>query len=45
MKRQDGAKTSAGIFLFEPLGINFSKILIEIYTFLFNKMHLKMYVV
>ena len=30
-----------GIFLFEPLGTNFNEILIEIYTFSFKKMHLK----
>ena len=34
--------TNAGIMLIGPLGTNFSEILIEIYTFLFKKMHLKM---
>ena len=34
--------TNAGILLFEPLGTNFSEILIEIHTFSFKKMHLKM---
>ena len=34
--------TNAGILLIGPLGINFSEILIEINTFSFNKMHLKM---
>ena len=31
-----------GILLIEPLGRNFSEILIEIYTFSFKKIHLKM---
>ena len=34
--------TNAGILLIRPLGTNFSEILIEIHTFLFKKMHLKM---
>ena len=34
--------TSVGILLIRPLGANFSEILIEIYTFSFRKMHLKM---
>ena len=34
--------TNAGILLIEPLGIYFSEILIEIQTFSFKKMHLKM---
>ena len=33
--------TSAGILLIGPLGTNFSEFLIEIHTFLFKKMHLK----
>ena len=34
--------TNAGILLIGPLGTNFSEILIEIHTFPFKKMHLKM---
>ena len=34
--------TDVGILLIGPLGTNFSEILIEIYTFSFRKMHLKM---
>ena len=34
--------TTAGIVLIGPLGANVSEILIEIYIFLFKKMHLKM---
>ena len=34
--------TSARILLIGPLGTNFNDILIEIHTFLFKKMHLKM---
>ena len=41
-RRQAIIWTNAGIFLIGPLGINFSEILIEIYTFSFKKMHLKM---
>ena len=33
---------NAGILLIEPLGANFSEILIEIHTFSFKKMHFKM---
>ena len=39
---QDIMWTNAGILLIGPLGINFSEILIEINTFLFKRMHLKM---
>ena len=34
--------TNAGILLIQTLGTNFSEILIEINTFSFKKMHLKM---
>ena len=34
--------TNAEILLIGPLGTNFSEILIEIYTFSFKKMHMKM---
>ena len=34
--------TNAGLLLIGPLGTNFSEISIEIYTFSFKKMHLKM---
>ena len=34
--------TNAGISLIGPLGTNFSAIVVEIYTFSFKKMHLKM---
>ena len=34
--------TNAGIFLIGHLGINFSEIVMEINTFSFKKMHLKM---
>ena len=34
--------TNVGILLIGPLGTNFSEILIEIHTFSFRKMHLKM---
>ena len=34
--------TNAGILLIGPLETNFSEILIEIHTFSFKKMHLKM---
>ena len=40
--RQTIIRTNAGILLIGPLETNFSEILIEIYTFSFNKMHLKM---
>ena len=33
--------TSAGILLIKPLGMSFSKILLEIITFSFKKLHLK----
>ena len=41
-RRQAIIWTNAGIFLIGPLGTNFSEILIEIQTFSFKKMHLKM---
>ena len=41
-RRQAIIWTIAGIFLIGPMGTNFSKILIEIHTFSFMKMHLKM---
>ena len=41
-RRQAVIRTNAGILLIGPLGINLSKILIEIYSFSFNKMHWKM---
>ena len=41
-RRQAIIWTSVGILLTGPLGTNFSEILIEIHTFSFNKMHLKM---
>ena len=41
-RRQAIIWTNAGILLIEPLGTKFSEILIEIRTFSFNKMHLKM---
>ena len=34
--------TNAGILLIGPLGRNFSEMLFEIYTFSFEKVHLKM---
>ena len=34
--------TNTGILLIGPLGTNFSEILIEIYTFSFKNLHLKM---
>ena len=40
-RRQAIIWTNAGLLLIEPLGTNFSEILIEILTFSFNKMHLK----
>ena len=40
-RRQAIILTNAGILLIGPLGTNFSEILIEIYTFSFKKMHLK----
>ena len=41
-RQQDIIWTDAGILLIGPLGRNFSEILIEIYTFLFKKIRLKM---
>ena len=41
-RRQAIIWTNAGIMLIGPLGTNFSEILIEIYTFSFEKMYLKM---
>ena len=41
-RRQAIIWTNAGILLIEPLGTNFNEILIEIHTFSFKKMHLKM---
>ena len=41
-RRQAIIWTNAGILLIWPLGTNFTEILIEIHTFLFKKMHLKM---
>ena len=40
-RRQAIIWINAGIFLIQPLGTNFSEILIEILTFSFKKMHLK----
>ena len=41
-RRQSIIWTDAGILLIGPLGTNFSEILIDIHTFSFTKMHLKM---
>ena len=41
-RRQAIIWTNAGILSTGPLGTNFSEILIEIYTFSFKKIHLKM---
>ena len=41
-RRQAIIRTNVGILLIEPLGTNFSDILIEIMTFSVKKMHLKM---
>ena len=41
-QRQAIIWTNGGILFIEPLGTNFSEILIEIYTFSFTKMNLKM---
>ena len=41
-RRQAIIWTNAGILLFRPLGTKFSEILIEICTFSFKKMYLKM---
>ena len=40
-RRQAIIRINDGILLIEPLGTNFSEILIKIYTFSFKKMHLK----
>ena len=40
-RRQAIIWTNAGLLLIEPLGTNFSEILIEILTFAFKKMRLK----
>ena len=42
VRRQAIIWSNAGILLIGPLGTNFSEILIEIHTFSFKKMHLKM---
>ena len=41
-RRQAIIWNNVGLLLIEPLGINFSEILIEIHTFSFKKMHLKL---
>ena len=41
-RRQAIAWTNVGILLIGPLATNFSKMLIEIHTFSFKKIHLKM---
>ena len=41
-RRQAIIWTDAGMLLIGPLGTNFSEILIDIHTFAFTKMHLKM---
>ena len=41
-RRQAITWTNVGILLIGPLGTNFSEMLIEIHTFLFKKIHLKM---
>ena len=41
-RRQAIIWTNARLLLIEPLGTNFSEILIKIHTFSFKKMHLKM---
>ena len=41
-RRQAIIWTNAAVLLIGPLGINFSEILIEIHTFSFKKMHMKM---
>ena len=41
-RRQAIIWTNAGLLLIGPLETNFSEILIEIHTFSFKKMHLKM---
>ena len=41
-RRQAIISTNAGLLFIGPLGTNFNEILIEIHTFSFKKMHLKM---
>ena len=41
-RRQAITWTNVGMLLIGPLGTNFSEMLIEIHTFSFNKIHLKM---
>ena len=41
-RRQAIIWTNAGMLLIRPLGTNFNEILIEIHTFSFKKIHLKM---
>ena len=41
-RRQAITSTNVGILLIGPLGTNFSEMLIEIHTFSFKKIHLKM---
>ena len=41
VRRQAIIWTNAGILLIGPLGTNFNEILIEVYTFSFKKMQLK----
>ena len=41
-RRQAIIRTNAGILLIRPWGTNFSEMLIEIHTFSFKKIHLKM---
>ena len=41
-RHQATVRTSAGILIIGPLETNFNEILIEIQTFSFTKMHLKM---
>ena len=41
-RRQAIIWTNAAVLLIGPLGINFNEILIEIHTFSFKKMHIKM---
>ena len=41
-RRQAITWTNVGILLIEPLGTNFNEMLIEIHTFSFKKIHLKM---
>ena len=41
-RRQAIIWTNAGILLIEPLGTNFNEILINIHTFSFKRMHLKL---